>query len=318
MDAKAQKAVATFRRLHAKYVEAGAYDVRVSDLPQKHQDEYWRRYGELHPSSFPFCALRHAYERLVMDADPVIDVDFGRDYFLPAGTVFHAGIQKWVSMSGKLLGDYICECCGHIERVTTLPDACPKCQTLHPMRYEELGGKSGKNIHWHTDGVYMRSDSSIWVLDWKTTSTAAIQNHRRTGKVFPYTSNRIQIESYIPLIEEKYKIQIDGWMLIYAARDNPKYLNNIEVVASSVDEDRKTELHERVFRDDKLFGIAKQVKEQPVKVFRKLLSNKLCQDREFYDTYVKPPYDDAGCPLAEVCFGRGLKQALKSVIEDNK
>lgn len=299
------RAISKFRQVYEANVSQGQREFRVSELLEKDAADWRRRDGELHPSSFPFCGLRHAYERLHRDDDPVITHEFGRDYFLNAGHVFHAALQRWMGHSEQMIGDWKCKACGAMHRFKTIPvKGCRRCGSQH-LEYRELGGHWGKNVHWHSDNLWKQTDSKLWVIDYKSTSTYAIEQHRKTKQVFPYVSNRFQIESYIPLLEDTYDIEIAGWMLVYAARDNPNHMFKVEVVGGEVDDDRKAELRERLHQADKDFSVTLKVKEQPIKVMRRLEQTKLCEDKDFYDHFVHDKYNP--CPLSKVCFGSKLK-----------
>jgi hypothetical protein len=304
------RVIRQFRRTYETNVSNGSQEIRVSDLLEADRKDWERRDGELHPSSFPFCGLRYAYEYFNRDEDPVINLDFGRDYFLNAGHVFHAALQKWMGNSGEMLGDWRCEACGTMHKFKARPGKCRKCGGQH-LEYRELGGAWGKHVHWHTDGLW--KSKKIWVVDYKSTSTYAIEQHRKTKQVFPYISNRFQIETYIPLIEDTYNIEIAGWLLVYAARDNPNHMFKVEVVGGAVDEDRRAQLKERLHTADTDYGIARKVKEQPIKVFKRLERTKLCEDRDFYDHFVHDKYNP--CPLHKVCFGSKLHAKLHKGID---
>lgn len=292
-----ERIIHRFRQTYEENVSNGSHELRVSELLEADRAEWERRDGELHPSSFPFCGLRYAYEYNTRDEDPVIVQDFGRDYFLNAGHVFHAALQKWMGRSGAMLGNWKCQECNAKHTFKTKPEKCRKCGGQH-LEYHELGGTWGKHVHWHTDNVW--KSKKLWVVDYKSTSTYAIEQHRKTKSVFPYTSNRFQIETYIPLIEDTYDVEIAGWLLVYAARDNPNHMFKVEVVGGLVDDARREQLRERLQTADTDFGIARKVKEQPIKVFKRLEKSKLCPDRDFYDHFVHDKYSP--CPLSNVCW----------------
>lgn len=310
-----QSVIAEFRDVYAAHVSKGKQEVRVSELPDKQRADWFRRDGELHPSSFPYCGLRHAYELLERPSDPIIDVDFGRDYFLPAGSVFHAAIQKWIGFSGQYVGDWHCQKCGRVHARRVHPKACKACGHTH-LDYHELGGAWGKNVHWHTDGLFRTKSKRHWLVDFKTTSTYAIEQHRKTKTVFPYTTNRSQIESYIPLVEDLTSLDIDGWLLVYAARDNPNHIYKVEVVGGRVTAKQKTSIRQRLEQSDRDFTVARQVVDKPIKVFKRLATTKLCEDRDYYDHFVHDQWDP--CPLHKQCFGNKLPAKLQAAVVKNQ
>jgi hypothetical protein len=109
-------------------------------------------------------------------------------------------------------------------------------------------------------------------------------------------------------VEDTYDVKVAGWMLVYAARDNPNHMFKVEVVGGTVDDERREQLRARLETADTDFGIARKVKEQPVKVFKRLERTKLCEDRDFYDHFVHDKYSP--CPLHKVCFGSKLHAKL--------
>ena len=304
-----QRTILEFRQTYEEFVSKGEVEMRVSDLRPRDQAEWTKRDAELHPSSFPFCGLRSAYERLIRDPDPVINLDFGRDYYLPAGHVFHSAVQKWIGMSGKMIGDWRCYSCKATRTLRAMPEKPCKCGVFD-WEYRELGGTWGKNIHWHSDGVFRKNNGKYWIVDYKTTSSYGIDEHRKTKSVFPYQANRAQIESYIVMIEENYGIEIEGWLLVYCARDSPGSMYKVEVVGSEMPADRKEAVRERALQADKDYGITHKVHDKPIAVFKRLTETKLCEDRDFYDHFVKDKYNP--CPLAKVCFNKEKRQAFLS------
>lgn len=300
-----ERAIRRFRQSYEANVSNGNQELRVSEMLEHDRKNWEKREGELHPSSFPFCGLRYAYELANREEDPIVNMDFGRDYFLNAGSVFHSAVQKWMGNGGQMIGDWKCLECGAKHSFKAKPEKCRKCGGMH-LEYHELGGKWGKNIHWHTDGLW--KNKKLWVVDYKTTSTYAIEQQRKTKQVFPYTSNRFQIETYVPLIEDTYDVEIAGWLLVYCARDNPNHMYKVEVVGGLIDDARREQLRERLETADNDWTIARKVGEQPVKVYKRLQKTKLCEDKDFYDHFIHDKYNP--CPLAKVCFGSKLNTKL--------
>jgi hypothetical protein len=310
IDSDLSRTISRFRQLYEANVANGSTEPRLSELPKRQRDNLLKRDGELHPSSFPFCGLRHAYERFTREDDPIVHQNFGSDYFLSAGHVFHAALQKWLGRSGKMLGNWYCPKCKHLHKHQATPEACVKCK-CPDLEYQELGGTWGKHVHWHSDGVFKTKD--LWVVDYKSTSVHAIEKHFKTKSVFPYVRNRFQIESYVPLLEDLLETKIAGWLLVYAARDNPNHMYKTVVVGGQVDAERREVLRDRLVQADKDFGVALQVKEKPVRVFKRLKETKLCDSRDFYNDFIHDQYDP--CPLSKVCFGSKLQPFLQKAID---
>lgn len=319
---KLTRAIDAFRADYEQYVEKDVRTVPVSALTQAEQDEFWRRDGELHPSGFPFCGLRAAYERLVRAEDPELEKNFGADYYLPVGTATHSALQKWMGHSKRIIGDWKClnSKCGKLHTFQVEPKLCScKYRGTVKFEYEELGGKYGKKVSWHTDGVFQKAEgpNNYWVVDYKTTSEYALELHRKNKNVFPYLKNRFQIETYIPLIEQKYDIKLQGWMLHYAARDNPNKTWKTITVGGTITEERREELLQRLIVADNDFVRTLKVREFPIKVFKSVMPTKLCEDRDFYDHFVYDKWDP--CPLESVCWNKKKLQAkLSKTIEESK
>ena len=308
IDSNLKRVIAQFKETYAKEVGNSGHELRLSELLPKAQQNYNKREGELHPSSFPFCGLRYAYELQHREEDPVVMQDFGSDYFLNAGTVFHSAVQRWIGRGGAIIGTWRCLACKYETKPRTHPLLCVKCKSPH-LEYQELGGAWGKNIHWHSDGVYKQPNKKLWVIDYKTSSNAAIEEHRKTKMLFPYVKNRFQIETYIPLIEDTYKVQIEGWLLVMCARDNPARPWNVEVVGGAIDADRREVLKARLHQSDKDWSVARKVHERPIAVYKRLTETKICPDREFYKDNIYDKYSP--CPLSRVCFN---KEKLKAFL----
>lgn len=313
---KAARLITAFKADYEKYISKAKDTLHVSMLSKRDQEDYWRRDQTLHPSSFPYCSLQSAYSRLQRPDDPELERAFGFDYFLPVGTATHTALQRWFGRSGNMIGDWRCAraSCRKSYAFQPHPKKC-SCGNRR-FDYHELGGTWGKHVHWHTDGVYRLSDGSYWIVDFKTTSEYAIAQHRKTQSMFPYVSNVAQIETYIPLVEDNYKIEISGWLLAYISRDNPVHMWKQEFIARTVNASRRAELRAALTLADRDFGRSLQVKSQPIRVFKALVKTKICGDRDHYNQFVKDQYNP--CPLAKVCFNRKkLQSELKRVADEH-
>lgn len=296
--------IRNFVRKFEQFVTKGEQVVPLRYMTKAQRENLYKRSKELHPSSFPFCPLAYAHEfgTRPPDEDLAMVETFGSSYYLSAGHVFHESLQRWLGNSLHLIGDWKCkhEDCGHIHPCQTMPPKCQECG--HPYTlYQELGGQYGRRIHWHTDGVWVDPDTGLfYVIDFKSTSMRLIEHHRKQG-LFPYSTNRFQIEAYIPMVEENYKIKIAGWMLIYAPRDNPNYASNLVIVGDETDEERKEELKRRIDLADKGFIIARKINTpKQEQVLNWVYNNKLCEDNSFYQENIHDKWNP--CPLAGVCF----------------
>lgn len=295
-----------------------------------------KRAEELHPSSFPYCGLRHAWEWLQEGEDPEHqEMGASMAYYTGVGTVVHSMLQRFIGkvhpkthdVKGYVIGDWKClnKKCGKTYSFTHMP-WCKKCK--HETLYEELGIKFGRRTHGHTDCLYCIEVANkksgkvrkfYFIVDYKTSSVEAIQAHNRFGNRFPYTSNREQIRAYAIYLEELYDIEISGWILCYVARDNPQ--KHFALVGDVLDDDDKEELRKLVHKSDKVFHYVRNriavdtVEEDVVPV---LVKHKLCKNRKYYEERVADKFDP--CPLAEngSCFTDPTPRLLRAIRAHNK
>lgn len=277
------------------------------------------RIRDYHPSSSPYCGLENAYE-IMLNGGPVFknEMPAMMDYYCSVGTVVHEHLQKWLSRTNYedvyMIGDLLCKHCGHKIEYTEYQD-CPKCG--RQMFYEELSVKFGLNTVGHVDCLlHVEIDGKPYkiVVDFKTSSTKAIQLHNQLGK-FPYKHNVFQIETYVALLEDQYRdkgLEIDGWLLCYLARDDP---SKFVPVGEMVTEKKKKRLHDQIAMWDKQnYYVYKKIRTVPevfdFKLLKPLVEHKLCPSQKFYEERVK---EYEGCPLEKYCFGDGLVKHLKEV-----
>lgn len=268
------------------------------------------RHLELHPSSYPYCGLRHAWRDL--KGIPREPMDFYGEYYTSLGTMKHELMQKYLGKGKRILGDWTClnKECGHKIAFTTYKP-CPKCKSKE-MQYEELGIKFGKWTHGHIDGV-VQINGKWFVLDYKTTGTKKNEKHRLTKNVYPNPYNVAQIESYVVYLEAAFDIKIEGWLLIYVSRDSS--FRDYEIVGELVSEAQKKKLLAKMTRYDKHFGkVMKLKKDLQLKYFKDLVLEKPCANLA---QYKKDMHSYNWCELAKsgVCFDRDkLRLELQNLV----
>lgn len=151
-----------------------------------------------------------------------------------------------------------------------------------------------------------------------TSSVRAVDHFRRTRKGYPYSSNKFQIRSYAAYLEQQYGIEIEGWVLIYAARDNPK--THYAMCGGILDEKDRKWINRYVKVSDEMFDIVRnKVKTNTLDPddIQSLCKYKLCDSQEFYDREVHDQYNP--CPYVSKCFTRAeyfLKKQIKVHNED--
>lgn len=270
--------------------------LRLSALPGPDRAAYKRRLRQLHPSSLPYCGYRHAYEMLTQEEDPEVFFDFSGDYYTGVGTHAHTVFQRWLGLGGRMLGNWKCQACGHLHKLISIPGKCKKCK--HPrLTYEEVGGRWGRYLWWHKDGIYQDLRNRLWIVDYKTTTSYGLYQHKKSGTKYPYKENRMQAEAYVVLAEEEYERKIEGWMLFYAARDTPAYAHL--PIACSMSSTRKEEVRARLEANDKTFGTVLHLRDNPEHIGR-LRKSKLCDSPAFYKEQVHSDFNP--CPIKGKCF----------------
>lgn len=259
-----------------------------------------KRLSELHPSSFPFCALRTWYSWACEgEIAETSEMEAMGIYYTRIGTIFHSVAQKVLGRGNRILGDWTCPNCKHVEKFST-ESTCPKCESV--MDYEELGVYFGKHIVGHCDGLF-KVDGGYIVIDYKTTSILNITRNRKK-RIFPYKSNVSQIESYCYLLAKQYKINILGWILVYCSRDNP--VKNKVITGRSLSKEDKIRISSRVHLYDRHYGII--LRASTLKDLSVVVREKPCKAFEDLE-HIETVYSE--CPLRDVCFDRNLlREAL--------
>lgn len=259
------------------------------------------RFGELHPSSYPFCGLEHAWN--IINDIKRTPIDYFGDFYTSTGTVMHELMQRQFGRGKKILGDWKCLSCGRKKKLAYY-SKCSKCNSEH-VEYEELGIHFGKYTFGHVDGV-VNIDEKLYVIDYKTSSVKNNNKHRETGKQYPYKHNAAQIKSYCVYLEEEYELKIHGWILIYVSRDHN--INDFVCVGDVIDDEEKAKLKKKYKQYDKSFGRAEKLrtetdKHEKMRLVTKLIKKKPCESLKDYKEEFWEGYE-IKCPLADskICF----------------
>lgn len=278
--------------------ELGAYYKKSLDTKLKPLVPFEKK---LRVSGFPYCGLKHAYETL--DEVKAEEGDAMQAFYCGVGTAAHLVFQRWLGARGRIYGDWKCRNpkCGFVKPLSR-KNVCPKCGS--EMLYEELTVRYGKHVSGHVDGVFRASDGKIYVIDYKTSSTKVIYGQAK-NPTFPYAKNKAQIESYCVLIEEVFNIRIEGWLLLYIARDNPKVF---KIVGDDLSEKRKQKLLGYIKRFDKHYDLVNGGLTH-AKLDR-LIAQKTGKTREFCSEYI------SSCPLIPVCFSGNIENYMHRTLDD--
>ena len=263
-----------------------------------------KREHRLRVSSFPYCGLKHAFEKMSNITET--EGSFDSTYYTSVGTVAHTAFQRWLGAYGQIYGDWKClnPKCGHTVRFSNL-HKCPKCKS--EMQYEEFTVVLFKHVSGHTDGLFKDRQGRWWVIDYKTSSMRVLAN-QKFERTLPYSKNVAQIQAYVVMLEETFGIKIEGWMLIYIARDKP---TEFKVCGETMSDADKDDTYKTIYRYDRQYDRVLKLKSQ--KQLDYLVRNKLCRNREHYLADVK---GFKACPLEAVCFGKQLQPLLKLVLEE--
>lgn len=264
-----------------------------------------QRYFKLRPSSMPYCGLRRALSAPEDLEKPRLE-NLATTYFTKVGHATHDAFQEMVGHGAAIVGNWKCGACKIWKMFDTF-QTCPKCHK--PMKYKELEVKYGNTVVGHTDGLFrlqpkLGRKSPHVVIDYKTTQ---LKNVKKKKSPFPYKSNVSQIETYIPLLEGQYEIEVVGWLLIYLARDTP-FRYGRYLVAQETTAKHKVRLAKMIDRNVKVHR--KMLVSETRKDFEVLKKYKLCSDREFYEDKVLDEYNP--CPFADRCF---KPEAMDKVID---
>ena len=260
----------------------------------------------LRVSGLPYCGLKHLWQVHNPTPDAAQPgLGFAKEYFTSVGTTVHTALQRWVGRGSRIYGNWKCanlKCSGLIKFSAYKP--CPVCGS--ETVYDEFEVKAFKHLSGHTDGLYKSRGNRWWVIDYKTSSMKVLDAHG-VAPVLPYSGNKFQITSYVPLIERQFGIKVSGWALIYLSRDNPfKFRVISEPMTEAAKEARMLKLELFDTQYDRVLHASNAV---GPKVVAWLVETKFCKSLEHYSRSMRG-YNP--CPLEAVCFTRNLTDVLHS------
>lgn len=169
-----------------------------------------RRLMTIRASQLPFCPLNYVLS--AARGGPHAVMSFHMAYFTKVGTVVHEVMQTYHGKSGKFLADWQCPVCKKWRKMSHRPTCCNRLSDYHEIQINH------KWVVGHIDGVFQDSQGRYWILDYKTTSNAAVGNGKVQNPGRAYTE---QVEAYAWSIREQYGIAITGVCLMFIVRDNP-------------------------------------------------------------------------------------------------
>ncbi len=257
----------------------------------------------LRVSGFPYCGLRHVYQRMIQL--PYVN-SAASDYYTSVGTITHLVIQHALGYGRRIYGNWECVAEGCTGRRTfSNINTCPICREV--MSYKELivnlRGVFPNLSPCHLDGIYRSREGLYYVLDYKTSSSKIIKQPD-IDSYLPHIYNIAQIKAYCALVEQRFRVEIAGWILQYVARDNPMKI--YRAIGESITENEKELILSKVETYSNHYGMVMNCKDYDT--IKYLVENKPCKTPEQYqDEYKK----FGGCPLAHICFER--KRLMKEL-----
>lgn len=303
-----------------------------------------QRMLELHPSSFPYCGLRHAHQRLTethtfgQSGALLGSTSAFSEFFMSIGTSVHTVLQEWIGkaavlratekaaipsrkhhLTSKVIGNWKCRSCNHVHHLTEYRP-CSKCSSR--MEYQELPVTYGRYIRGQVDCVFLPDGkkSNAWPFDYKTTSVGKINDHNFSGRrLFPFLGNKKQVEAYAFLIQNGYpQLTVRGFGLDYITRDNP---SNRAPVAVSLTSESMAQIEAQLKLYDQHFhhvvGLNHRSSKDLWTTLLKLHDERPCRSKQDYVEGQLNEYSP--CPLSEqnLCWGKDsachkfLKEAVR-------
>jgi hypothetical protein len=164
----------------------------------------------LRASQMPFCPVRFFINHATRGLNR--DLDLAGSFYTSVGNTVHTVMQKYITHSGCILGDYHCLECKTWHRRSFRFECCG-----FPTQYHEIE-IDWRGIKGHIDGIFRDKQGRLWILDFKTTSRKSAPR-KKTNPGITYIE---QLEVYAVLFELQYGMKIAGIMNAFILRDNPK------------------------------------------------------------------------------------------------
>lgn len=285
---------------------------------QKAQDlrlpGYSITHDKLHPSKLPYCGLRHLHDRLTQTKDYTDDT-FTNQMFANIGQGVHWAYQRFMGAMGNAVANWYCK--GpwndeHPEEVIELKTypkrPCPVCG--RPYKHREVKFEDGALVG-KSDFLWLaRTGDDAWgnllmVVDVKSSDDdrIAAQVEDPTIGYFPNRDHTYQIESYVPLVEDKLERKVDGWILHYVGRGKP-FKNQLKIIQLVNDDDRQV-FRERnqYYKDHHALSLKVDgSSDRDMDAFEELVKTKPCASQEDYTANFHNYFNP--CPVRDSCFGR--------------
>ena len=164
----------------------------------------------LRPSQLPFCPLQ--FWLSVSTEGLTRKSDFYSQYYTSVGTTVHTVVQSHLHRSKRFISNWHCSKC----KKTRYFRPAKKCCGAIPDYLEveiSANGMSG-----HIDAVFRDRQERYWIVDFKTSSVAALSSKRSD----PGAAYKEQIRTYASAVSKQYGIEVYGVCIVFIARDNPR------------------------------------------------------------------------------------------------
>jgi hypothetical protein len=308
--------------------------IQQSKYPIPHREP------KLRVSSLPFCPLL-----FVLDSQEISsEVEFKSDFYFRLGTSIH---ELWQNAAAHVLpksfiGDYAChkiideKTTDNSRTVTRCTRVVPFCSAshakkqpcLHPdkvtreqcrasQHYQEL------EYQWHaltghTDFLYKDKDGKYHLIDFKTTGTFLFDkpDYAISKGYYPSPKYKVQLETYVTLIERKYKIKIASYTIAYVSRD--RAIDEAKKPALKLFTQDMTDKIRKARRDVTLLYIRQHKiavkwlsasKVDREKTVNKLWKARPCHSKIDYLNKMRDAFFD-DCPQLEKCLSGKLRKTF--------
>lgn len=164
----------------------------------------------LRPSQLPFCAAGFFVQHATLGM--VSTMDFMGEFYTKVGSAVHEVMQRFLSPSGKFLADWECRVCGKKRKLSTKSECCDFTMDYHELLINHKG------VVGHIDAVFKDSKGKYWILDFKTCTISGASYKQKS----PGAAYKEQVETYAIMLYLQYGIKVEGVMLMFLPRDNPK------------------------------------------------------------------------------------------------
>lgn len=169
-----------------------------------------KRIKSLRPSQLPFCPYGFFCYHATYGA--IRSMDMKGAFYTSVGTAVHTVLQTYMGKSGRFLANWHCKQCNKRYKVSMQHECCD-----FPMEYDEIE-ISYKGVVGHIDAVFRDKYGRYWIVDFKTTSLKSALKKMKTPGV-GYTE---QVEAYALMLWLEHGIKVEGVVLMFIKRDNPK------------------------------------------------------------------------------------------------